>query len=247
MEFWNLMRILRVRWLVLVPMLVLTATLATLVLVSSPRAYTSQAVLVLSGAPTGGTTYARGYVPKPSNPLLLNSRGVALACAMLVQGMQTEEFAARVLQPGDLRTTMTVTNSSDGTEQVVTGPFVQLAAESNSADDAQALLQRTVAAARDELRTMQEGLGAPPSTFITLNEVVSPAAPEPARSPGARAAAAIAGLGTLLSILAAISTQGLVEGRLRAGRRAEGSHALRDHALRDEDNTLVEDADQVRV
>src|SRR4051812_21331261 len=155
MDFWKVVGVPVRRWYVLLPVLLGAVLAAAAAYSSAPPVYTSKVTLLLTASPTGGTEFSNGFVPNPVNPLLMYDHGVALAAGLLVQGMRTPEFSERLGVSETSGTSLTVTNGDASGYQVVNGPFVQLVAQSASADDTQVLLQRAVAAARDELGRAQ--------------------------------------------------------------------------------------------
>jgi hypothetical protein len=215
MDFWAVLRVPVRRWYVVVPLGLLAVFAAAAAYLSGPLIYTSEASVVLAAPSTGGTDYANGFVPVPRNPLLLQDQGVRLAAAVLAQAMRTEEFTQRLALPDGSRATLTVSNGSDATRQLVSNPLVRIVAQSDSPDEAQALLQRTVVEAREELRLQQVRFGAPLGTFITAVEIVAPTEPVAGRGTGARTAAVIVGMGLLGSVIVAFIAESVLQARGR--------------------------------
>ena len=215
MDFWKVVGVPVRRWYAVLPVLLIAVLTGAAAYLSGPPIYSSQATLVLTTPSTGGTQYADGYVPAPVNPLLMYDHGVALAGALLIQGMRTPEFEQRVGVSESTGTSLLISNGGESDYQLINGPFVQLVAHSSSPDDTQALVQRAVAAAREELARRQSDLGVPPSTYVTLTEVMPPTAPVGAGGSGKRAATVVLGLGGLVSVILAFVVESLLVVRRR--------------------------------
>ena len=228
MDFWKVVGVPVRRWYVLLPVLLGAILAAAAAYTSAPPVYTSKVTLVLTTSPTGGTEYSSGFVPNPVNPLLMYDHGVALAGALLVQGMRTPEFTERIGLSENSGPSLTVTNGDASDYQVVNGPFVQLVAQAASPDDTQALLERAVAAAREELERRQSALDVPPTTSLTLTEVVPAAEPLGGKGGGARSAAVVLGLGGVASVIGAFVAESLLVAR--RDRTAEPRHACPVHS-----------------
>lgn len=232
MDFWSTVLVLFRRWYVVLPAFLLTLGAAAAAYSSVPAQYLSQSAVLLTAPTTGSVAYADGYQPEAINPLLNLDNGLNLTGSLLIQAMRTAEFASRIGVPADGPTTFEVNNGSDNPELLQNGPFLFLSATSSSPDEAEGVVQRSVAAAREELQRRQEELDAPRSTYVTFTEIVPPTPAEAQRGDRLRPAAAALALGAIASLAATFAAESLFMARRRraigtssAGRRRDESPA----------------------
>jgi hypothetical protein len=233
MDFRATVRVVIRRWYVVLPVLLIALAGVAAMYRSAPVQFQSNAVLLLHSPATGGTQYANGFQPDKTNPLLNSGRGLDLAGTVLIQAMQTTSFTNLIAVPDDNSTTYSVNNGTDNPELVTNGPFVFITVTSSSPQAAQDLVRRAVAAARSELGRRQAMLGAPPSTFVEMTEIIPASDPAPLRGGGLRAAAAALALGMLLALSSAFACESLVHAReVRRREAVRGPTGAADRATR---------------
>lgn len=214
MDFWRTVLVLLRRWYVVLPAFVLSIAIAGAVYLSVPTVYVSSSVLVLTTPNNGGIAPADPRQPAGrTNPLLNFDQGLSTSASILIQALGTPEMAVELGAPPGGDTTFRVTNGSTNPELLTSGPFVFVSAESRSAKGAQELVTRVSQRARVELANRQRDLDAPPSTYITVDEIVPPTTPDKQGGSKARAAAAVLGLGFLASLCAAFSAESFCDAR----------------------------------
>jgi hypothetical protein len=233
MDFWRTVLVLFRRWYVTVPAFLLAIGVALLVYSSVPVRYVSTAALVLTTPPTGGT-----LAPDPeqpfglTNPFLNFDHGLSMSASILIQALGTPEMAAQLGTAPGSPTSYRVTNGSTNPELITSGPFVFIAGESATAAAAQDIVRRVIDLAKIELANRQKELSAPPSTFITISEVVPPTTAEAQGGSRMRAAAAALAFGFIASLTAGYAAESFASARerRRPKRPAAGAKA-RDPAL----------------
>ncbi|GAA1013569.1 hypothetical protein Aple_087740 [Acrocarpospora pleiomorpha] len=224
MDFWGTVLVLFRRWYVALPVLLLGVGGAGLVYTSIPPTYLSNGVIVLSIPKTGGTVPPNPKLPNPIiNPLLNFDYGLNMTASILIQAMGAPEIAAELgVTPGD-PTSYKVTNGSTNPESMSSGPFVFVEAESDSPEGARDMVARVLARTRVELLNRQTKVDAPRATFLTAMDVVPPTTPQPEHGSQARAAAAAAGVGALLSLWSSFALESyLVRRAIRRAVRNPG-------------------------
>ncbi|HEV2779865.1 MAG TPA: hypothetical protein VGX25_10750 [Actinophytocola sp.] len=179
MDFWKAILGLIRRKYVGLPILIAAIAMAAMAFLLSPNRYTSSTMLVLTTPTSGGTLSQDPSKPAGlTNPLLNFDDGLKTTSAILIQAMNTPEVA-RDLGAAGGPSKLTINDGSGNPELFgVNGPFVFIEGESTSADEARALVERAQQRVRDELLNRQKALNAPPSTYITMTDVVAPSAPE---------------------------------------------------------------------
>jgi hypothetical protein len=233
MDFWRTVLVLFRRWYVTVPAFLLAIGVSLLVYSSVQIRYVSTAALVLTTPPTGGT-----LAPEPehgfglTNPLLNFDHGLSMSASILIQALGTPEVAAELgMMPGG-ETSYRVTNGSTNPELITSGPFVFIAGESATAGAAQDVVRRVIDRAKIELANRQKELSAPPSTFITISEVVPPTTAEAQGGSRTRAAAAALAFGFIVSLTAGYAAESYASTRdRRRSKRPAAPPKVRDPAL----------------
>lgn len=163
------------------PIIAASLALAALVAALVPLQYQSSATVVLTTPPSGGTINVDPTeAPSEGNPLLQFNDGLRTTTAILINSITT---------PGTLRSLGVTENGptellvDDGRSKPEllssNGPFIYIEGTSYSQTDAINVVMRAAERIRAELVERQHALGAPPSTFIGVVDVVKPGAPEP--------------------------------------------------------------------
>jgi hypothetical protein len=192
MDFWKaILGLVRRRYVVL-PILLLSIGVAALAYLLTPSHYVSSTTMVLTTPTSGGTLSQDPSKPTGlTNPLLNFDDGLKTTSAILIQAMNTPDVV-KELTSGGAAEVIIDDGSSNANLLGVNGPFVFIEADSKRADESKAIVQRAQQRVRDELLNRQKALNAPPTTYITIVDVVPPSVPEVQR--GQRVQLALAGL-----------------------------------------------------
>jgi hypothetical protein len=190
MDFWkSILGLIRRRYIG-IPILAASIVVGALAFLFSPNRYTSSTMLVLTTPTSGGTLSQDPSKPTGlTNPLLNFDDGLKTTSAILIQAMNTPEAFRELGAEGASKLTV---NDGGGNPELfgVNGPFVFIEGESSTGEQARALVQRAQQRVREELLNRQKALNAPPSTYITMVDVVAPSAPEIQRGEQLQIAAA---------------------------------------------------------
>ena len=203
MDFWQTVHVIFRRWYITLPAFLAALGLAGLVYGSVPTQYVSTSVLMLTTPTTGPTQQTDAKHPNEiTNPLLNFEQGLSLSASILIQTLTTPETAASLGVSPNGRTSYEVTNGSTNPELLESGPFVFVQGTSTTPQDAQGIVRKVSALAVQNLAERQKALNAPASTYITVNEVVSPTTPELRKINKLRAAGAAGLLGVFAGLAA---------------------------------------------
>jgi hypothetical protein len=212
MDFWAALLVVFRRWYVFLPVFLITLVGAGAVFVSVPKVYTSTAVLMVTG-PVNGGAVARN-APK-TNPMLGFTQASRVTATLLVESLNTagvaDELGAR---PGS-GTAVRVLNGAGNTELLDTGPYLQIVAETTTPLRAHELSTRMVEIADEHLLALQQAVGAPKNTYLTLSPAVSPTMPQADLTGRGRAAISALALGLMASLACAFAVESLAERRRR--------------------------------
>ena len=194
MEFWNTVINLLGRKRVLIPCVVVALGLAAVAYLITPVSYVSSSTLVVTTTQYGSTESRDPAAPTGlSNPLLNFNDSLRTASAILIQSMNTKDVSTSLGARGS--TSLLVNDGRTNPDLLgLEGPFVYVEAKSRTPAEARRVVEEAQALMREKLRDWQSRLNAPSKTFVSLNDVVPPSAPEPS---GARR--------TKLAILALIA------------------------------------------
>jgi hypothetical protein len=216
MEFWKIILGLVRRRFVGPPVVVVSLIVAATAFFLVPTHYTSNAFMVLTTPPTGGTLSQDPSKPNGlTNPLLQFNDGLRTTAGILIQSMNTPEVAKELGIEEGGSTKIVINDGSTNPDLLGTnGPFVYVEGDSRSAQEARDLVVRAQKRVRDELVNRQTALGAPPSTFITVVDVVPASASKMVLSGKWQAAA----LALLFTVLAGFSIAYGID-RLKASKR----------------------------
>lgn len=218
MDFWKAILGLVRRRYVALPILVLSIGIAALAYFLTAPQYLSATTMVLTTPTSGGTLSQDPSKPTGlTNPLLNFDDGLKTTSAILIQAMNTPDVVKSLTAGGGTKITIN-DGSSNASLLGVNGPFIYIEGESASAEDARAVVQRAQQLVRDELVNRQKALNAPPSTYITIVDVVPPSVPEVQR--GAQLQFAAAGL--VLTIIGGLAGAYAAERLFAARRRRDG-------------------------
>jgi len=206
MDFWKTLLVLLRRWYVTVPVLLLSLGSAAAIFASVPLRYQSHGVVVFTSpvsGPSDSVTMERGS----TNPLLAFDSTLGVAASIVTQSLSTPATLAELLgSSGDSIEFATASSS---------GPFIDVIVESADEQRAQALVTTVLERVEAELETRQSKLGAPPSSFIVVDPVVPPTAPEPLIGGKMRAAGATLALSLAASLASVYMVESILQGRRR--------------------------------
>jgi len=233
MEFWNAIVGLMRRKAVGIPIIMLSVLAGALVFLATPVDYMSSTTMVLTTPASGGTLSQDPQRPTGlTNPLLNFDNGLKTTSAILIQAMNTPEVAKELGVAGG-PTKLTVDDGSTNPNLLDTnGPFVYIVGVSTSPSAAKNIVVMAQARMRTDLIERQRALNAPPITFITMVDVVSPSAPTVTEAKKFK----LGGVALAVVFLGALTTA-YTAARLRADRRRRGRIAV------DEDASAAESHD----
>ncbi|MFS8104385.1 hypothetical protein LFM09_45495 [Lentzea alba] len=169
MDFWGTVRVLRRRWYIALPAVLLTGVLALYVYISVPTRYESSGVLVLT-SPAAGGRYSEKTKPEDVvkvNPLLQFDGSLTTTAQILTQILGDPKTAVELAGEGSTATYTANTGP-------VGGPLLFITTEADSAEAAQGLVGKVLEKTIAELAGQQKALNAPEQTFITAQTLVQP-------------------------------------------------------------------------
>ncbi|GAA4434427.1 hypothetical protein ACFQV2_36780 [Actinokineospora soli] len=170
MDFWKTLLVLLRRWYVAVPVFVITVGAAGGVYLTTPMVYQSTGLLVLT-SPSSGPTSVKDKETGQTNPLLAFDSSLAISASIVIQTINTPAVV-KELGADKPEHTFELSGGNEG------GPFISVKTESESEPGSRELAVQVLDRVRAELKKYQEDLGAAPSTFIGVNEIVAPTEPE---------------------------------------------------------------------
>ncbi|MFG1860317.1 hypothetical protein [Microbispora bryophytorum] len=227
MDFWATTNVVLRRWYVAVTAFLLTLAGAYGVYLAIPVKYVSTGVMVLTMPTTGPFQVTDSKRPQMLiNPLLNFDGGLNMSASILVQILNTPETAAELGVVKDGPVTYTVNNGHPNPELLFSTPMVMVEGKSTVPAQAQGIVRSVVKRVRAELLRRQRQLGAPPSTYITITEMVPATTPLPQRNGKLRFVAAVLVLGALAGLASSFATESVAAGlrRRRAGKRSTAGH-----------------------
>jgi hypothetical protein len=180
-EFWSTLGSLLRRKRVIIPAAVIAMTLGTVAYLGTPTTYMSSTTMILSPTEFGGTESQDPAKPSElSNPLLNFNDSLRTTSAILIQAMGTKDVADQLGVAGP---TQLVINDGRTNPDLLglNGPFLYIEATSTSSAAALAVVKNAQTLMREKLKEWQSSLNAPEKTFVSLVDIVPPAAPEPER------------------------------------------------------------------
>jgi uncharacterized protein involved in exopolysaccharide biosynthesis len=217
MDFWATAGVLFRRWYVTLPAFLLTAVGAFGIFSIAPKTFVSTSAMVLTLPVSGATVPSDPHFPNPrSNPLVSFDQGLSMTSSILIQALTTPELAAKVGAPIGGTTTLKVTSGGTNPELMPSTPFIIIACEAPTAELAHGIVTRVTELAKEELRTRQQQVNAPPGTYVTATVVVPPTAPDEKKGSRMRTALVIGVLGLFMSMFAAFAAESFVRSRRKA-------------------------------
>lgn len=214
MDFWETMRVLRRRWYIALPALLVSGILAMLTYTSVPTRYESTGVLVLT-SPSSGGRHSDKTKPEDVvrvNPLLAFDSSLTTTAQILTQVLGDPTTHAELA--GEKSTSVYTANTGP-----VGGPLLFVTAESDTGEQAKTLVGKIMERAAQELDTRQRTLNAPEPTFITSQVLVKPTAPQAKIGGKVRFVGAAAVVLLLLTIAVTFGSDSVL-GKLKRRREA---------------------------
>ncbi|MEN3534860.1 hypothetical protein AAH991_07095 [Microbispora sp. ZYX-F-249] len=213
MEFWTTIAGLLRKWSIGLPLLAISILVGTVTFFVVPTRYEADTSLVLA-TPVNGGVYSRDpNRPLPrGNPLLQFNDALKTAASIVIQSMNTQDVWTQLGAPKDGPTTITIDDGRSNPRVLdISGPYIYIRVVAPSPDVASGVLTKAQRRVRDELTGWQRTLGAPPSTYLTVANIVPPSKPEAMLSTRWQVAAGV-------GLLAACAGLGLVYALTRRGR-----------------------------
>jgi hypothetical protein len=214
---------LRKRWYIAVPALMLAIIFTLVTYASIPTRYGSTGIMLLTSPSAGGR------VTEKTNPAEVTQINPLLAFdGSLVTSAQ---IAATVLNDPATKEQLGIGPNSTDTYLANNGttnsPFLFVIAQSDSAEGSQQLVGKALERARQDLDARQTELQAPQSTFIQLQVLVKPTTPEPQIGGKLRFAGAALVLSLILALTATFAGDSLINALRRRRDRGflPGAHA----------------------
>jgi hypothetical protein len=214
MDFWKTIRVLLRRWRVAVPVFAMSLGLAAGVYVSVDTEYESSGTIVLT-SPTDGPRVAAGATEPADrvNPLLAFDASLNTSATIIIQKLQDPTVQEQLLE-GSKEMGYEIGNGQ------LTGPFIVVVALAKTPDEAKATVTRVLDRAKTELKTSQEALKAPASTFIAPVDIIAPTNAEPKTGGKVRFAAVALVLGFIASLSSAYGMESFTQSRKKKRSKA---------------------------
>ncbi|GGU70771.1 hypothetical protein [Lentzea flava] len=215
MDFWGTVRVLRRRWYIALPAVLLTGVLALYVYITVPTRYESSGVLVLT-SPAAGGRYSEKTKPEDVvkvNPLLQFDGSLTTTAQILTQILGDPKTAEELAGKGSTATYTANTGP-------VGGPLLFISTEADSAEAAEGLVGKVLDKTVAELASQQKALNAPEQTFITAQILVKPTTASAKIGGKVRYVGAATVVLLLLTIASTFAADSIL---LKAKRRKEGT------------------------
>ncbi len=181
MEFWKSMWVLMRRRYVGPPVVLLAVLAAAVTFILVPTHYVSRSFMVLATPAGGGTLSLDPSKPTGlTNPLLNFNDGLKTTTGILIQAMNTPQELADLGAGPHSSTTVVIndgTSSPDLLSSSQNGPFVYVEGESTTPEAASEVVKKAQDKLRSELIDRQKALNAPPITYLSMVDVISPTTP----------------------------------------------------------------------
>ncbi|GAB3493878.1 hypothetical protein [Amycolatopsis cihanbeyliensis] len=212
MDFWSTLRVLLRRWYVAVPVFAAALGLAGVAYVSVDPQYESTGTIVLT-APSSGARVTVGE-PTPAeriNPLLAFDASLTTSAQILIETLRDPATVERFTGDSEDALSYEVGNGQ------LSGPFIVVVATSRTPEGSTRTVAEVLDRAREELRSRQETLEAPESTYIRSEPVISPTPAEELVGGKFRFAAVALFLGLIAGLTAAYGYESYQQHRRRRG------------------------------
>lgn len=221
MGLWQVVVVLARRWYVTLAAFLATAGLVVVARDTLPVQYSSGSVMVVTASLTGQSDDGGTSRPELTNPLLSFDRGVNLTTSILIQELNSAATMKALNAPAGGTTTYVVSDGNTNAELLQSGPFLFVQASAPTPEEAENIVTAVDRTAARILARRQKDLHAPTSTYLTLDEIVPPAAGRELTNSPSRAALAAGALSTMISVAAALGFERLLVRRRGTARRTQ--------------------------
>ncbi|GGT37370.1 hypothetical protein ACFFV7_28190 [Nonomuraea spiralis] len=222
MEFWKAILGLLRRLLIGPPLLLLSILVGVVVYAVLPTHYTTDVSLVLATPVNGGTVNSDKTKQGLTNPFLSFNDALKTGASIVILAMNTQDVWTELGAPKDGPTEITIDDGRSNPNVLdINGPYIYIRVDSDSPQQATAVLMAGRERVASELFKWQKTLGAPANTFITSTDIVPPSKPEADHSVNWQGAIG----GALLTLLLGLGIAYGVVVRRNAGRRGPSEPA----------------------
>lgn len=228
MDLVKIMQVAWRRWYVVAVGIVVTA-IGGLAVLSMPPTYEATSVLVLlpPNTPPAVATPTAGE-PAPINPYQAFDGSITITAELMSTQLTQPSVVDALVQAGATPDYTVATDPETG------GPTVTITAKTRSASQAIATTRLVSEEFRRRLTERQRAAGAPADSLITASAVVTPAHADKLVSGRNRALVAVAAVGAVISIVAALVVDHIAAAR-RAKRDDRERRRLGDAAMAESD------------
>ncbi|RSN00974.1 hypothetical protein DMB42_38885 [Nonomuraea sp. WAC 01424] len=181
-----------------------------------PAHYTTDVSLVLATPVNGGTVNSDKTKQGLTNPFLSFNDALKTGASIVILAMNTQDVWTELGAPKDGPTEITIDDGRSNPNVLdINGPYIYIRVDSESPQQATAVLMAGRERVASELFKWQKTLGAPANTFITSTDIVPPSKPEADHSVNWQGAIG----GALLTLLLGLGIAYGVVVRRNPGRR----------------------------
>lgn len=202
MEFGDLFAILRRRWIITIPMLVLTVLAIAGSWVMIHTQYESQVQLSMINAPK-----VSNEPGNDGNPFLAFDTTLAVDADFLARNV-TSDQAGQQLAARGLKGTYTAELAANAL-----GPFMQMSVTGTSKQDVSRSTQILVTFTEQRWMQLQQSSSVPNSSIIGMTEIEPPSTPTAVQKRKIEAVAGVAVGGLVLSVLVPVMTDSIIRRR----------------------------------
>ncbi|TMR92187.1 hypothetical protein [Nonomuraea basaltis] len=179
MEFWKAILGLLRRILIGPPLILLSILVGVVVYAMIPERYTADVSLVLATPVNGGTVSTDKAKQGLTNPFLSFNDALKTGASIVILSMNTQDVWTQLGAPKDGPTEITIDDGRTNPNVLdINGPYIYISVDSESPQQASAVLMAARERVATELFKWQKELGAPANTFITSTDIVPPSKPE---------------------------------------------------------------------
>jgi hypothetical protein len=178
--FWKTIAGLAWKWTIGLPLLALSLLSGVLAYSTVSAHYRADASLVLATPVNGGVVSKDPTKPVGvGNPLLQFNDALKTAASIVIQSMNTQDVWTSLGAPQNGPTKITIDDGRSNPDVLdISGPYIYIEVEGKSPTVVSAVLTSTQKRVRSELINWQKTLGAPPSTYLTVTNIVPSSRPE---------------------------------------------------------------------
>jgi uncharacterized protein involved in exopolysaccharide biosynthesis len=212
MDVGEILRLLRRRWAVVVPALVLTVVATVGAYVAIPTKYQSQVQLTMLNAPKI-TDEAGNY----GNPYLAFDTTLSVDVDLLTRNL-TSDASAQQLKALGVTESFTAAFANNAL-----GPFMQLTVSGSDKAHIGQSIGVLINFTQQRWQAIQHATGAPTDSIVGMSLIAPPSAPAPVLKQKIEVVSGVVIIGIVLSLLLAVMVDASIR-RRRARRPADDSH-----------------------